>query len=129
LLLLRDNPEFPINVPKCLSRVVGKGDISEDMCNFPISEVSFRLSFYQAAVSGLNQYTDANFLDLSSHYCSEGFCPTYSNGIIRYIDTHHLSLEFTKELSQSIENKLSQLVDKSKIRNIKKKKKHTFVAE
>jgi peptidoglycan/LPS O-acetylase OafA/YrhL len=111
LLLLRDNPEIPINVPKCLSRSVGKGDISENMCRFPISEVSFRLNFYQAAVEGLNQYSDANFLDLTSHYCADGFCPTYSNGIIRYIDTHHISIEFAEELSQNIENKLSLLLD------------------
>jgi peptidoglycan/LPS O-acetylase OafA/YrhL len=115
LLILRDNPEFPVNVPKCLSRKVRKNQVSEDMCNFPINEVYFRENFYQAAIVGLKQYTDTHFLDLSSQYCSTDFCPTYKNGIVRYIDSHHLSLEFTKELSQSIEEKLSQLVDKSKI--------------
>jgi hypothetical protein len=121
LLLLRDNPEFQVNVPKCLSRKVGKKEVAEDMCNFPINEVYFRDSFYQAAIEGLKQNKNANFLDLSSQYCSAGFCPTYKNGIVRYIDSHHLSLDFTRELSMTIENKLSQLLDKSIIEKLEAK--------
>jgi peptidoglycan/LPS O-acetylase OafA/YrhL len=115
LLFLRDNPGLPINAPKCLSRSVGSGELSESMCQIVISDMSFKPSFYRAAISGLSRYSDTSFLDLSSNYCSEGFCPVYSRGVVRYIDSHHLSLEFTKEISQVIEIRLSQLVAKSKI--------------
>jgi hypothetical protein len=50
LIFLRDNPQFPIDVPNGLSRAVGGGDISENMCETPISKVNIREPIFDVAV-------------------------------------------------------------------------------
>jgi peptidoglycan/LPS O-acetylase OafA/YrhL len=115
LLYLRDNPQFPMDVPNCLSRKVGGGDISESMCEVPTKNVNVRKPLFDLAVLELRHLKDAYFLDLTSHYCSDEVCPTYRNDIVRYTDKHHLSYGFTKELSTIIENNLlKQLAKKPK---------------
>ena len=112
ILYLRDNPQFPMDVPNCLSREVGGGDIFENMCEVPFSKVNVRKPIFDVAVMELGQLNGAQFLDLSSQYCSDKVCPTYRNGVVRYTDEHHLSYEFTKELSSIIEDSLSKAMDK-----------------
>lgn len=111
LLYLRDNPQFPMHVPNCLSREVGGGDISESMCEVPISKVDVRKPIFDLAVMELLQLNEAQFLDLSSQYCADEVCPTYRNGVVRYTDKHHLSYEFTKELSSIIEEQFSRMLE------------------
>jgi hypothetical protein len=112
LLYLRDNPQFPMDVPNCLSRNVGGGGITESMCEVPINNVNIRKPLFNLAVSELQQLNGAYFLDLTSEYCPDDVCPTYRNGVVRYIDKHHLSYEFTKELSSIIEDNLLQALEK-----------------
>jgi peptidoglycan/LPS O-acetylase OafA/YrhL len=108
LLFLRDTPQFPMDVPNCLSRAVGGGEISENMCEAPISKVKVRNAIFDAAVKELGQLDDTQFMDLSAQYCFDEVCPTYRNGVVRYTDSHHISYEFTKELSHIIEDSLSK---------------------
>jgi peptidoglycan/LPS O-acetylase OafA/YrhL len=112
LLFLRDNPQFPMDVPNCLSRKVGGGEISEYMCEVPTNKVNFRKPIFDVAVMELKQLNDVHFLDLTPQYCSDIVCSTYRNGVVRYTDTHHLSYAFTKELSSIVEDSLSKVLDK-----------------
>jgi peptidoglycan/LPS O-acetylase OafA/YrhL len=111
LLYLRDNPQFPMEVPNCLSREVGGGDISESMCELAISKVQTREAIYKVAVMALEQLDDVQFLDLTEKYCPDGLCPAYYNGVVRYTDQHHLSLDFTQELSFTIEHRLLLMLE------------------
>jgi len=111
LLYLRDNPQFPMDVPNCLSREVGGGDISESMCELAISKVQTREAIYKVAVMALEQLDDVQFLDLTEKYCPDGLCPAYYNGVVRYTDQHHLSLDFTQELSFTIEHRLLLMLE------------------
>jgi peptidoglycan/LPS O-acetylase OafA/YrhL len=113
ILYLRDNPQFPMDVPNCLSRKVGGGDIYESMCESSASEVNVRKPIFDVAVMELQKFNGAHFLDLISEYCSDDVCPTYRNNVVRYVDKHHLSYEFTKELSPIIEDKLLKILDKN----------------
>jgi len=112
LLYLRDNPQFPMDVPNCLSRKVGRGHISETMCEVSIDKVKLKKPLFDIAVMELQQLNEAHFLDLTSHYCADDVCPTYRNGVVRYTDKHHLSYEFTKELSTLIEDSLLNTLGK-----------------
>jgi hypothetical protein len=114
LLYLRDTPQFPVNVPKCLSRAVGINDLDNSMCAFPESEVKLRGDIYDSIKIGLKEYTHSEFIDLSGNFCTNNMCPSYADDVIRFTDKHHLSLEFTKQLSPIIEQKLISVMTLNK---------------
>tara|TARA_R110002153_G_scaffold22868_17_gene74790 strand:+ start:1460 stop:3418 length:1959 start_codon:yes stop_codon:yes gene_type:complete len=109
VLLIRDNPQFPISIPKCLSRVVGINTITENMCAFTKFEMKFRDFVYEAAKSEFANNEKVSFLDLNAYYCKDNICLSFHDGIVRYTDRHHLSYSFTKELGPLIETALMKL--------------------
>jgi peptidoglycan/LPS O-acetylase OafA/YrhL len=114
LIFLKDNPQLPKNVPQCLSNAITSGVLQTSMCNFSWSEIITGESSFHAArvVLGGNERT--NFIDLSAHYCSNGMCPTFSNGIVRFIDSHHITRLFAEELSPFLEEELIKILGRSK---------------
>jgi peptidoglycan/LPS O-acetylase OafA/YrhL len=115
LIFLKDNPQFPEYVPKCLSNAISSGVLLESMCKFPLSEILTGETAFQAAISVFSKNNRAHFIDLSTHYCSDGMCPSYSNGIVRYMDSHHITQFFAEELSPYIEKELSDILNGSKV--------------
>ena len=109
-LLIRDNPEFPVSIPKCLSRVAGKDDIADKACEFTVEEVEFRNFVYEAAKFAFGDNSSSQFLDLTGYYCLDEVCPSFRQATVRYTDRHHLSLGFTEQLSPIIEQKLISLM-------------------
>jgi peptidoglycan/LPS O-acetylase OafA/YrhL len=114
LVLLKDNPQSPVDVPKCLSNAINSGLLLESMCEFPLSDTLAVKSYYEAAKAIFDKNNNAYFIDLSSYYCSDGICHSYSNGIVRYIDNHHITRLFAEELSPFIEQKLKLVLDETK---------------
>jgi peptidoglycan/LPS O-acetylase OafA/YrhL len=110
LLFIRDNPQFPISIPKCLSRAVGAEGLIDELCVFSEVDVEFRKFVFDAAKSVFDTKAAAQFLDLTPFYCEQRRCPSFKHNIVRYTDRHHLSYDFTKQLSPIIEDRLISLM-------------------
>jgi peptidoglycan/LPS O-acetylase OafA/YrhL len=116
LIFLRDNPQLPKNVPKCLSNAISSGVLLESMCKFPLSDVMTGESTFQAMKTVVSENVHSHIVDLSAHYCSDGMCPSYSKNIVRFIDKHHITRLFAKELSPFLEEELINILERSKTR-------------
>ena len=112
MLFLRDNPQFPLDVPICLSRATGISKLNNTMCRFKRSEVKDFDPVYQAFGSVFENLDSVHFVDLTEQHCSRGFCQSYASGVVRLIDHHHLSLQYTRQLASILEKEIALTLSK-----------------
>jgi peptidoglycan/LPS O-acetylase OafA/YrhL len=109
VVVLRDTPLPPFNVPACVARrMVGKLRAGES-CDFDATVALNAAAFSaeQAAAAGLmNIY----FLDLDDVICPGRLCPATQREIIVYRDDSHLTGTFAEALAPTVRARLFQLL-------------------
>tara|TARA_R110001592_G_scaffold126336_1_gene337504 strand:+ start:143922 stop:145901 length:1980 start_codon:yes stop_codon:yes gene_type:complete len=113
VLLLRDNPQFPIDIPICLSRAAGTSKLSPTMCRFDIHEIENSDAVYRAAQSVFESHDRVKLADLTAQHCKQDFCESYAGGIVRLTDRHHLSFLYTKQLAHILEEEITNTLNRS----------------
>jgi peptidoglycan/LPS O-acetylase OafA/YrhL len=97
VFLIEDTPTPSVNIPDCLSRADWT-HTSEDICSFDRHDKVFDaiVASEGAATEGLGNVTA---LDLSSYICGPTICDPVENGVIKFVDAHHLTASFTRSLA------------------------------
>tara|TARA_R110001599_G_scaffold353742_2_gene596042 strand:- start:16504 stop:18474 length:1971 start_codon:yes stop_codon:yes gene_type:complete len=111
VLFVRDNPVFPIDIPKCLSRAAGTSVLSPTMCRFGINEVENADAVYRAAQTVFKPDSRVKFVDFTTQYCQQGLCESYAGGVVRLTDRHHLSFRYMRQLAPAIEREIVNILD------------------
>jgi hypothetical protein len=98
VLVMRDIPWVPFDVPSCLSRRAARLPLATD-CRFaPDREFIARAQQAQdRAARGLN----VRFIDMNDQVCAAGSarCETERGGMVLYTDDDHLTASFSRSLS------------------------------
>jgi SGNH domain-containing protein len=102
VLFLRDTPGSPFNIPSCLSRSAWQASWREpSSCTFPrqpaLDEKTATLE-RQAA----EDLKNVKYVDLSDYFCSGQICFAEKDGIIIYLDAHHLTVAFTTAFAPTL---------------------------
>ena len=94
VIVIRDTPEAPFDVPGCVA-----ADISDpSACDFPLPHEPERNFDVRAAVR-----TGAPLVDLSGRICPHQLCRAVIDGLIVYRDEAHLTARFARTLSGAFE--------------------------
>jgi peptidoglycan/LPS O-acetylase OafA/YrhL len=108
VVLLRDSPLPPFDVPVCIARNTPKPDAAGN-CRFDpaVALDAAAYSAEQAASAGLpNVY----FLDMTDQICPGNSCPAMRHGLIVYRDDNHLTGTFAGSLAPVLRTRLFGLL-------------------
>lgn len=92
VLLLDPPPRFPDPVPECLAR---DGDDRIDACGTALEGSIPQNDFAQVA----GKVPGVELLDLTTDLCPDGWCPPAADGILRYVDSFHLTATYARTLA------------------------------
>jgi peptidoglycan/LPS O-acetylase OafA/YrhL len=110
VVVLRDSPLPPFNVPACIARAVGKAHRMADPCQFDASGAVNAAAFEaeRAAGEGL---TDVYYVDMDDLICPGATCPAVQHGKIVYRDDNHLAGSYAESLAGEVATRLSRVLD------------------
>jgi peptidoglycan/LPS O-acetylase OafA/YrhL len=110
VVVLRDSPLPPFNVPACIGRAIGRANSTGDPCEFDASEALNASAFVaeRAAGEGL---TDVYYLDMDDLICPGASCPAIQDGRIVYRDENHLTGSYAASLAGEVATRLSRVLD------------------
>jgi len=105
IVLLRDTPLPPFNIPGCVARRVVRGK----SCDFDAFKALNGAAFAaeRAAADGLR---NIYFLDMDDLICPGSFCPATQAGLPVYRDENHLTGTFAETLAPSLRARLFKLL-------------------
>jgi len=108
IVVLRDTPQPPFDVPGCLLREVGRSQAAES-CEFDASMALNQAtsSAEQAAADGL---TNIYFIDMNDLICPGSSCLAIQHELVVYRDDNHLTGKFAESLAPSLRTRLFQLL-------------------
>ena len=109
VMIIRDTPRFPYDIPTCLSRAAWTG-VSSTTCDATRLQVLDQIMFAvdQEAAESFRHVT---FVDFSDILCQADSCPAMLNGHIAYKDTHHLALPMVMDLADSLKTEIENILD------------------
>jgi hypothetical protein len=112
VVVLRDSPLPPFNVPACISRSIGRAHSTVDPCEFDASKALNASAFEaeRAAGAGL---TNVDYLDMDDLICSGASCPAVQDGRIVYRDENHLAGSYAESLADELAARLSRILDRA----------------
>lgn len=110
VVVLRDSPLPPFNVPACVARAVGKADRMADPCQFDASNAVNNAAFEaeRAAGEGLS---GVYYVDMDDVICPGATCPAVQHGKIVYRDDNHLAGSYAESLAGEVATRLSRVLD------------------
>jgi peptidoglycan/LPS O-acetylase OafA/YrhL len=110
VVVLRDSPLPPFEVPACLGRAIGRGRSTADLCEFDAPRALNAAAFEaeRAAGEGLS---NVYYLDMDDLICPGASCPAVRDGRIVYRDENHLVGSYAESLAGELATRLSRLLD------------------
>lgn len=109
VVVLRDSPLPPFEIPKCIARSIGEGPKAPDPCEFDAATAlnPGAADAERAAAEGLAQVF---YLDMDDLICPGKTCPAIEHGKIIYRDGNHLAGSFAESLAPQIKTRLMHLL-------------------
>lgn len=105
ILVLQDTPWPGFDVPTCIVKHIDE----PSRCAFAESKgVDVAVERVEQAAVGTTPH--AAFLSMNDVICERGQCPALVNGMLRYSDSHHLSVAFSQSLAPELSRRLTQLL-------------------
>ena len=108
VVILRDTPLPPFNIPSCLARQVGRGLAAQKECDFDAA-VALNASAFAAEHSAAEGLANIYFLDMNDLICLGTRCAATSGPLIIYRDKDHLTGSFAQSLAPMLQARLFQL--------------------
>jgi peptidoglycan/LPS O-acetylase OafA/YrhL len=107
IVVLRDTPIAPTNIPKCLSEALP--DVEE--CEFPHPADNWDGPLFGPESRAAAGRSDVSFVDLNSVICPGKTCPVATpDGLIMYRDQHHLSRRFSVSIAPELGSRLAAVL-------------------
>jgi hypothetical protein len=110
VVVLRDTPIPPFNVPACIARSVGKSEAPANSCDFDAGR-ALNASAFEAERAAAEGLTNVHYLDVDDLICPRASCPAVQNGRIVYRDESHLAGSYAESLASELASRLSQILD------------------
>jgi peptidoglycan/LPS O-acetylase OafA/YrhL len=108
IVVLRDTPLPPFNIPACIARAVGRPHAGES-CDFDAS-VALNEAAFSAERASADGLTNIYFLDMNDLICPGSSCPATQREVIVYRDENHLTGAFAEMLAPMVRTRLFQLL-------------------
>jgi peptidoglycan/LPS O-acetylase OafA/YrhL len=105
IVILRDTPLPPYDIPACVARRVSQQLPVAATCDFDASTALDGAAFSaeRASADGL---PNVSFLDLNDLICPGSSCPAMRHGLIIYRDDNHLASTFAETLAPALRTRL-----------------------
>jgi peptidoglycan/LPS O-acetylase OafA/YrhL len=110
VVVVRDSPIPPFNVPACLARMVGKSQPLANSCAFDASR-ALNVSASEAERAGAEGLKNVHYLDMDGLICPGAACPAAQHGRIIYRDENHLAGSYAESLAGELATRLSLMLD------------------
>jgi hypothetical protein len=95
--MIADTPQPSGDVPQCLIKF--DGDASR--CDSPTEESVNALTAATERIT-VRENAGVDYIDLTDLICDRDVCPTMRDGIVRYSDSIHLSVQFAASLAPAL---------------------------
>ncbi len=102
VLVIRDTPTPPFNVPTCLARSARHPWYPGGDCSF-LRAPALRPQFFAAEQRSAAGLSGVSFADLTDALCDEHSCPARTAGLVVYRDDNHLSGHYAARLASDLE--------------------------
>lgn len=109
VVVLRDSPLPPFNVPACIGRALARGDPKSDACEFDAS-VALNQSAFLAERAAGDGLANVHYLDMDDLICPGKACPAVQHGRIIYRDENHLAGSYAESLATEVGRRLTRLL-------------------
>ena len=106
VILFRDTPLPPFDVPTCLARGLEHPWLASRSCDLEQS-AALNLGAFAAEQAAAQGLANVHFLDLTDRICAGGVCPAVMNGTIVYRDASHLTGTFAASLAPEITRRVA----------------------
>jgi len=112
IVVLRDTPQPPFDIPGCLLNQVGRPHAAES-CEFdaPTALNQATSSAEQAAAEGLS---NIYFLDMNDVICPGNFCLPIQHELVVYRDDNHLTGKYAETLAPTLRVRLFEILRRGK---------------
>jgi hypothetical protein len=109
VLLVRDTPRAPFDIPVCLSRAEHHPYLFAAVsCTLP-EETSLAGPVWNAELHAVKGLPFVTTLDLTSRFCHDGHCSPRVDNIIVYRDSNHITGAFASTFAPVFEHQLQSL--------------------
>lgn len=112
VVVLRDSPLPPYDVPACLGRAIGVAHSTADPCEFD-SLQALNAPAFEAERSAGEGLSNVYYLDMDDLICPGTSCPAVRGGRIVYRDENHLAGSYAESLAGEVATRLSRVLDKA----------------
>lgn len=116
IVVLRDTPLPPFNIPVCVARALGRPQAVAS-CDFDAS-VAMNEAAFAAERSAADGLTNVFFLDMNDLICPGTSCPARQHEVIVYRDENHLTGTFAEMLAPVVRTRLFQLLRSAPSRSL-----------
>jgi peptidoglycan/LPS O-acetylase OafA/YrhL len=106
LVVMRDTPLPPFNIPSCEIQRLFNGRRCEFDASVAVNSPAFAAE--HAAADGMTQ---VYFLDMDDLICPDSLCPARENDLIIYRDEDHLTGRFAESLAPAVRSRLAAILD------------------
>ncbi len=109
IVVLRDTPLPPFDIPACLARREMGGIHAGESCDFDATAALNKAAFSaeKSAAAGL---ANIYFLDMNDQICPGRLCPATQHGLLVYRDDNHLTGTFAESMAPTVQARLFQLL-------------------
>ncbi len=109
IVVMRDTPLPPFDVPTCLARSARHSWHPEGSCEMDRSSVTDAEVFYSEKAAA-REFPNVHFLDMTDRLCGPATCDPVRNGVIVYRDDNHLTGRFSAALAPALDLQLSAIL-------------------
>jgi len=109
VVVLRDSPLPPFDIPACIARSIGRRPQAADPCEFDAA-VALNPEAARAERSAAEGLPKMFYLDLDDLICPGKSCPAIQHGKIIYRDDNHLAGSYAESLAPQVEDRLVRLL-------------------
>jgi peptidoglycan/LPS O-acetylase OafA/YrhL len=110
VLLMRDTPHPPYDVPTCLARSLRQGWRESPSCDFPAAD-ALRAEVADAESAAASDLADVAIVDMTAFLCHAGTCQATGAGAPAYRDDNHLTGSFAATLAPVLDARLLQALE------------------
>jgi hypothetical protein len=112
VVLFRDTPLPPFNVPTCLARSAAHPWFGLSSCGFDRA-TAVSSSVFDAEKTAAAGMPRVHFLDLTDEFCPAAVCPAILHNMIVYRDQNHIAGTFASSLAPAVAARLAAVLPPS----------------
>jgi hypothetical protein len=106
MVVLQNNPHPSFDVPNCAAKHLGA---PSECASFSLRSVDTVLAASERAA--VSHIAGATYLNMNDLLCDGARCPAVADGVVRYMDTNHISVPFALALAPALSRRLSTALE------------------